>query len=167
MIQNLKELIGSKNAFKVPNTYFDSLENNILATLKAKKLYEHSQSEVPNNYFNTLEDTIVQKLEHKPKVISFRSRLMKRIIPVSVAASLLLFVSLNFFNTEKNSFDTIASAEIEAYIDTEFAELSSEDIANVFEETNIDSESFEASVNKEEIMNYLENTTIENYIYEN
>ena len=124
-INYLNEKTEFDSGFSVPEGYLDGIEDDFTLKLKEDTLPKDSSFEVPNNYFDTLETKILDKTSpnKKGKVISLKRNLLK-LIPVSIAASLLLFFSLQFFNTQtpKNTpinIDELSSTEIENWLDDE------------------------------------------------
>ena len=142
------------------------MENNVQKKLDQEKIQKETGHKVPEAYFETIEDRVIAKLkDEKPvaKVIDFRSILLKRIIPFAVAASLLLFLVLNS-NHEDISLDNVATTEIEQWIDNDLIALDSYEIAEVYSDVELDNQDIFAD---EEIMDYLDDKNVENIILEN
>ena len=62
----LSEITLDKTGFKIPENYFETVEDAVLAELKAINLPKKTTTEaysVPDNYFNSLEDIVLTKLK--------------------------------------------------------------------------------------------------------
>ncbi|NJN28883.1 MAG: hypothetical protein HC819_24405, partial [Cyclobacteriaceae bacterium] len=59
-LHNIKE-----TGFKVPDNYFESLEETILNDVKLKEKIAHSGFKTPDNYFESVEETIAQGLKQE------------------------------------------------------------------------------------------------------
>jgi len=114
----LKDLNIKNTGFSVPDYYFDSLETKIISKVN---------DDIPNNYFEDVEKNILSKLNlDKPKnikVIKLNSQFFKRLIPIVAAASVILFIGLNFFNkTNTPNFESLDTSSISNWV-----ELNSDD----------------------------------------
>ena len=106
-LNNFKEFNNStfqKNNFEVPEDYFNSLEDSVLAKLKAKVIYKDETSELPKDYFDEIENNVLKKLKSQRKVVSLRSRIIKIVTPIAVAASIILAIVLTN-NSNTVTFD--------------------------------------------------------------
>lgn len=149
----LKSVLGKESGFSLPKNYFENLDKQIDLILAEENLSKENSFSTPDNYFDALEDKIISKVisqEKETKVISFRDRMLK-IIPAAIAASIALFIGLNYFNTFNSTeinFDNIAQSDIETWFLESSSNLTTEDIAgfipledlevNDFAYTNID-----------------------------
>ncbi|WP_406683107.1 hypothetical protein N1F78_10460 [Seonamhaeicola sp. MEBiC1930] len=144
-----------ESGFKVPDGYFDTLEDNIMSELKLKELTNSSGFKAPNNYFDTLEDVIINNIskETEPKVIQLFSK--KRLIYFSgIAATILLLLTLNFNTKTEEELDY---QTVENYILDE--NISSYEIASLLDENDLAEELF--------IENGIDEDVIEDYILNN
>ncbi|UKM64715.2 hypothetical protein GSB9_01272 [Flavobacteriaceae bacterium GSB9] len=155
-----------KTGFKVPNNYFDTLEDDLLPEIKLKTNLERSGFTVPKTYFSDLDSDIINKIqkENEPKVISIVSK--KNLIYISsVAAAVLLLFSLSVLNTKpETTFDSLDVQTVENYILEEDigayeinTTLTEDDFyAENFTDVTIDDDSFETyilnDINIEDIM---------------
>ena len=94
-----------QSGFKVPDDYFNHLEDAVFNKLISKSKLDtikNSGFKVPKDYFSTVEDNVfnvIKQEEKEVKVVSLWSR--KNILYISgVAASIALMISI--FNTKKN-----------------------------------------------------------------
>lgn len=62
----LSEISFKKIGFKIPENYFNSVEDTVIAELKSEKLLNKVNKEAfktPQNYFDSIEDIIITKLK--------------------------------------------------------------------------------------------------------
>ena len=157
-INYIRDKAGNESGFSIPTNYLNGIEEDFLLKLKEEELPASIPFDVPDTYFNNLEDEITSKITvpKKGKVISLKRKLFK-FIPASIAASLLLFSSVYFFNNQSNK-------------DINFEDLSYNDIEAWFEETttytnNEFAFSFEESIDDELAFSTIsiDNDVIEEY----
>ena len=144
------------SGFKVPVGYFDSVEDQFSARLRAENLSEDAGFKVPEGYFDTLEDLIVSKveLEQKGKVIPLRTRILR----MSSIAAVIAFLLTLYFNPIVITETEPSSEEIAAWIEDNMETFDADDIINSFDEDLTLDDSF--------FDNTLENTSIEQYLDE-
>ncbi|CAL2104107.1 conserved protein of unknown function [Tenacibaculum sp. 190130A14a] len=145
------------SGFQKPKNYLTSFEDDLFAKIAEDTLPTESGYKVPKGYFDTLEDTIVAKATNdKPvtKVISLSQR-VRKIIPYAAAASVLLFVGLNYFSigTDNITIDDLSEAEIENWL---YAANDSNEITDVLQITDFEDTSITDNMNDVEIENYLD-----------
>ena len=131
----LKSVLQNSAGFSVPKDYFNTAENRFSSFLVEKELPEETGFSVPENYFQNVEKSILKKTGFKKeaKVISLKSKFLKY-IPVSAAASVALFLSINYFTYSDNSkinFDTLERIDIENWIVENSNELSDKDFVAI------------------------------------
>ncbi|WP_456424205.1 hypothetical protein [Lutibacter sp.] len=62
----LSEISLNNNGFEIPENYFKTIEDSVIAKLKTEKLpkeIQHTPFKTPENYFGTIEDIIITKLK--------------------------------------------------------------------------------------------------------
>jgi hypothetical protein len=158
----ISRVASEEASFSVPSNYFNSVEDTFSAKLSEETLPNNHGFGVTDTYFNELEDVILSKVTKQPKVISLRRRIIK-MIPATAAASVALFIALNFFTIEKE----VTAQEIENWFDNDIYRISSDDITLAFEDIDLSDEEVDTSINIDDIENYLENidtTTLLNEI---
>lgn len=114
-LHNIKE-----TGFKVPQDYLEAFENTILNEVKLKSIVSQSGLKAPKGYLDDFNFSV----KEETKVISIFNK--KNIIFVSsIAAAIILFFSLNIFNTSTTTLDDIDTASVDDYIlnETEISEL--------------------------------------------
>jgi len=131
----LKSVLQNSAGFSVPKDYFNTAENRFSSFLVEKELPEETGFSVPENYFQNVEKSILKKTGFKKeaKVISLKSKFLKY-IPVSAAASVALFLSINYFTYLDNSkinFNTLERTDIENWIVENSNELSDKDFVAI------------------------------------
>ncbi len=143
------------SGFKVPKGYFDSLESKILDKSRESTLLKtqiNSGFKVPENYFDDF------KVEtHKTNVISWK----KVAYISSIAATITLLFTLLL--PKEPSFENLETATIEDYL--LFESYETQEMASIFDETDLTLETFNLNVDQEVIEDYLlENIDIDNLI---
>tara|TARA_R110002073_G_scaffold4213_1_gene27897 strand:- start:36324 stop:36926 length:603 start_codon:yes stop_codon:yes gene_type:complete len=159
------EKLPSKEGFKTPKNYFDTLEAAVLQELKTTKQTKETRFDVPTNYFDSVEDRVFEKLENvqstSTNIISIKSILLKKVLPLAIAASLLLLVVLNYNTTPNYTIDNVADVEVTNWIEEGYITLDTDQIAEVFNDVALtDNLNFE----DEELIDYLNGTDIESIL---
>ena len=188
---SLKHIKFNKNPFKIPKGYFDAVENDVFAKISSENFpkkegfssptgyfkdvenkiltkigKEKSGFAIPENYLETLEDKVIAKISNdkRPvKVIDFKSIILNRVLPFAVAASLLLIIYINY-NNKTTSFDSIASTDIERWIEDDLVTFDTYEIAEVYRDTQIENQDIFA---EDELEEYLNGMDVESLLYEN
>ncbi|WP_298763617.1 hypothetical protein [uncultured Polaribacter sp.] len=155
----LKSILKKETGFTTPENYFSKVEDNIETLIFKEKLPTKTGFKVPDAYFNTIQDTILDniKIEKEVKVISLKQRILKY-SAIGVAATIALFLSLNFFNTTATTadFNKLAQTDIENWIVENSSEFTTEDFATILNESILNEEEF--------VFTDLKNDAIEEYI---
>ncbi|MDH3697871.1 MAG: hypothetical protein OER83_04355 [Flavobacteriaceae bacterium] len=148
--------------FKTPEGYFDSLTDRILEKVgkESQSAPENEGFSTPDNYFESFNDKLKARMEPKEtKVVQLRSYRRYWVAAASIAAIFLLVVVIPWGGTEESSFDTLASAEIEAYLDEGDLGLSSYELAEFIAEDALQEDAImEMNIEDENIMEYLDDT---------
>lgn len=164
--KNSEEFLNSisrkKNGFSIPKNYFNTIEEVINVKLIEERFKNKSGFDIPNRYFKEFEEDLLAKvlspsLVNEAKVISFKERILK-IIPVTVAASVLLFIGLNSFVFDKTAeltLDSLSENEIEYWLNN--SDIYLNDIVIVLAENILEENDFYFST--------IEDETIEQYMY--
>lgn len=164
-----------KEGFSTPTSYFDKIEDKIVRKLQidngAKKLSsveKRSGFSYPENYLDSVEDTVLEKLKkdsNPSKVIQIKPFLLNRLIPIAAAASLALFIYLNYYH-ESDPMLKVSSLEVQQWIDDGLITFDTDEIADVYDNRSLDLED-NINENDEEIFNYLDGMDIESMLLEN
>ena len=145
-----------KTGFKVPEDYFDNLEEQLLSTVKLKNKNPSSGFGVPDGYFETLEERIFQQVPEaqESKVISlFRNKYI--LYTAGIAASILILFNLSIFNHQTTWAD-IDTETAENYVINE--NIGTYEIASLLEIEEIDETIFfDLDIKEEQLETYLEN----------
>ena len=160
------ENFPKKEGFSSPDIYFDGVEENVLNKIREEKNKEQSGFTIPENYLETIEENVIAKLsnENRPvKVIDLKSILLNRVLPFAVAASLLLIIYINY-NNKTTSFESVASSDIEQWIENDLVTLDIYEIAEVYNVTEIENQDIFAV---EELEDYLNGMDVESLLYDN
>ncbi len=160
-----EDLNKQKSGFKVPSDYFENFEkklfndvtqddtqNNILGSKT------NTGFKIPEDYFKTLETSISQKVENnqsKGKLVSLVSR--KRVLFISgIAAMIAIIFSISIHQKSKIDFNDILISDIDLFLEDEDIDLSSSEIALLFEDDDSYTDAFEQElIDDETIYDYL------------
>ena len=172
IINGLTSKQEGKSGFTTPKDYFENVENDFFTKLSENSLPNQTGFNTPESYFENLEDTILAKVElpkKEVKVISLKNRLLK-VIPIAAAASVVIFISINFFFKASNTItlDDFSTTEIETWYEDGYGEINNDDLVLSFDDEDFnDDELLISSINDADIENYLDNidpSTLENEI---
>jgi len=148
--------------FKTPEGYFDNLTDRILDKVgeESQAVPENEGFSMPEGYLESFNDKLKSRMEPKEtKVVQMRSYKQYWVAAASIAAIFLLVVLIPWKGTEEASFDTLASADIEAYLDEDELGLSSYELAEYIPEDVLEEDAIiELNVEDENIMEYLDDT---------
>ena len=158
------EKFSKKEGFKSPEGYFNSVEDKVFEKLKLENDKKEAGFIIPENYLETVEENVFTTINNKPKVIDFTSVFLKKVIPIAAAASLLLFIFINYNQTTDVNLDQLASTEIEQWIDDDLITFDTHEIAEVFDDVELESQPI---FEEEDLEDYLNGTDIESLILEN
>lgn len=179
----LASLKNKETGFKVPETYFDTVENSVINkkdkvslpkntgyilpvnyfdTLEDKvfsKLDENLEDKqsVPENYFTTFEDIVIERIAKDKKSISIK----KLWIPTAIAASLVLIFSIYNPISSKNN---IVVTEVNQWIEEGYLGMDSYDIAEFFN-PDLETLDLENTINTDDLENYIKNEFSEESFY--
>lgn len=143
-----------RTGFKVPEDYFDNLEDTILSHVKLEELATNSGFKAPENYFENLENQIIDKVSDKEtsKVISLFSK-RNLVYTSGIAAAILLLFNLSIFQ-KKSKWSTLDIETVENYIIDE--QMTSYEIAYLLSDEQLIEENFiNHDFNDENIEAYL------------
>ncbi|MEX6625948.1 hypothetical protein [Tenacibaculum salmonis] len=166
--------IGKKTGFSIPKNYFEEIDDTILSSIITDKLDKQEHFKTPSNYFDTVEDAILKQITiktpkeiKKVKVISLYQKMLQ-FIPLTAAASVLLFVSLHYLNTTKTyTFDDITATEISLWYENGYGISNNEELGFVLDASVFDDTDILQSINNQNLEDYLntiDNTTLLNEI---
>lgn len=158
--QYLNQNIGKTVGFKVPDTYFDTVEEAVFSKLAAEEWSTKTGFNTPENYFDTIEDQVFTKLEAKEtpsKVISLRTQ-VARFASFAAAASVLVLIGFQFFyNATLNTVEQLGVDEVESWMNTHINQIENDELMNAFEAIDFE--------DTELLTNTLTNEAIESYLY--
>ena len=150
--------------FNTPENYFESLEDKVLSKLTVETNLNKDPYNIPDLYFDTIEDRVLTKIKVRKSVFLIKI-ITKYVAPIAIAASLLLVFILNT-NQKTITFDSLATSEIDQFINNGFIDIDSESLASAFSTIELPSNSLDASLSEDEVLDYLYNEDIETIIYE-
>lgn len=156
----------TSSGYKVPNDYFDSVQESILNKLNQNGDIEDIKDtgyQVPDNYFETVEQSILEKVDSdNASVIQLSFR--KRVYYIAgIAASLIIALSI-YLNNEDQSI--LSEEMVETYFQN--SDLNSYEIAELLTEAEFLEDDFdllESEFNEDNLESYLlENADLESII---
>jgi hypothetical protein len=182
----LDEIKKSGAGFSEPKGYFEDMEDRLVVNLsldKAKKVQSKSAELImhklkPNKLdvigkshgFTTpagyLDEDVKQLIIPRTKKINSLNYLgLSKWLNLSIAASILLFIGLGFYLSRNTNIKMaeLNTDEIENWIDTDLVSFNSFEIAELFEDVELESDLY----SDEEVEAYLDNIDIENIILDN
>ncbi|MEK9613856.1 MAG: hypothetical protein VW080_08030 [Flavobacteriaceae bacterium] len=132
---------NTKNPFKVPELYFDRLEEQILDNSEPRKNKVHFK--IPRGYFDQLENDIAAKT----KVQSNKSKIQRIVLSVvGIAASFILLFSISYLRPRKTLIEEQAFDE---YVEEYYSEdLDGYEILSLLEEIENENPSNELNFNQ-------------------
>jgi hypothetical protein len=149
---------NNKPPFKTPEGYFDSFQDKLMEKLFEDQgiIPKDSAFKVPDTYFETFNARLIDRLNKETKVVQLYT--VKKIIAVaaSIAAVVLVFISLNWNKANEINFSDLANTDIEAYFENIELDLSPYEIAEVIPVTNTElSDILNSPIENENILDYL------------
>lgn len=181
----LNEIKNSGMGFKIPDGYFEDLENRLYENTSAhminvsrepengkdkldlessplKNIHKDGGFKVPVSYFNELELRIEKPL--KSKVVRLKERRLT-LLSLSIAASILLFFGIKYYRVEPNTSDQLVfeKSEIENWIETDLISFDSYEIAEIYRDVDLE----QTIYIDQEIDDYFDYLDIEELLIEN
>ena len=156
------DTLTKQHSFDIPENYFDTIESTVFETI------ELQNASIPKDYFSTIETNVFERIQNKSKVISIKKNIFQKFVPLTIAASILLIFTIQFFNsTEINQFASIDTFEIEQWIDNGELEISTYEVASIYHDITIETLDIYDFYQDDEILNYLDDIDIEPLILTN
>ncbi|WP_350292146.1 hypothetical protein [uncultured Croceitalea sp.] len=148
-----------KNPHKAPEGYFDSFNERLMDKIVKEEsiIPKNDGFSVPDLYFETFNDKITNRTTSK--VVRLHSYRKYYYAAASIAAITLLAFFLSQNNETEFGFEDLATAEIDAYFETNGLGLSSYELAEVvdFEAISVlDITQEENDIEEELILDYLD-----------
>lgn len=162
----------SKDGFRIPEGYFDTLEKRILQSVSVhRNIPEEESFEVPYDYMEKLEERILKAVkvqDEKPSTTQPRVFRLKRALYSVSATAAALLILLYAFPGIRSSFSpdndyamaNLKPEDVEFYIDNHIFPVYTEDITAVFDSSDLNSVSF-SSIDEDELIDYLEENMID------
>ncbi|PXX24945.1 hypothetical protein [Arenibacter sp. ARW7G5Y1] len=154
--------LNKNNSFKVPEGYFDTLSNDLMKKIAKEDISTplNEGFKVPEGYFENINSKILGQLENtpvEPKVIPLKSYKKHYYTAASIAAVILLFLSVQFNSVKTPSYSDLANSDIEHYFEFNDLELSSYDLAEILPIHDLDlNDILESRLDNDNIIDYLD-----------
>lgn len=139
-IEELLERLNKQTPFKVPEGYFEELEDRVMSKVKADEVELDTKLpfEVPLGYFDGLADKVMDQVGKKP---AKRLNVWRKPMAVAASVAALLMLSFGIYymrlpqkgETAEITFDGVSTDELYAVIQEE---VSMDLIAEVLQENN-------------------------------
>ena len=134
----------SKPGFKVPEDYFEDLEERLMFAVREENMLPEGIKDlqgkagftVPEGYFENIEEILVDKVKNNPgKVINLVST-RKLFYAAAVAAVFIGIISTVFFKskTAEYTMDSIELSALENYIEEGYFDLDYNDLSSFITE---------------------------------
>ncbi|MFL0099818.1 hypothetical protein [Tenacibaculum maritimum] len=145
------------SGFSVENEYFNSIEDSFYCKILEENLPKSHGFKTPPQYFDFIEDNILSKTKKFPAQTFFQK--VRQLIPTIAAASVLLFIALNYFTfgSKAITFDEITAIDIENWYENGYGTVDSDEIATTLEQSDFNDDNFLNSTKDHDIETYLEN----------
>ncbi|MBT8257327.1 MAG: hypothetical protein KJO49_02575 [Bacteroidia bacterium] len=153
----------SNSGFKVPEGYFEQLEDSVMARLKTESVRDISEEhgfKAPEGYFDEVEQQILEKLsiDNETKVVSIFSR--KSLYYVSGIAAAIVILLAVFLNGSAEENEELDYQMVETYIIDQ--DISTYEIASLLTEDELDQIELDIMSS-----NLTDEESLEDYLLEN
>ncbi|AXO79804.1 hypothetical protein DZC78_05185 [Olleya aquimaris] len=159
-----KKLLNTTQAsgFKIPENYFEGLEDKMLTQIHLETQSKSSGFKVPEDYFDTIEASVLSKI-NKPEPKVYKLFTKKTLLSVSsIAAALMLFYSLNLFKSSPTTLDALDTDTVENYI---LDEIELNDLNLLINDTELSQTDF-IDYNTIEVDDYLDDIDLNDFYQE-
>lgn len=154
-----------QSPFITPSDYFDTVDTFVISRLKAEEALFEEENSIPENYFDTIEDRVFETIQSKKKTIKLKL-ITKYLAPIAIAASFLFIFILNTTN-KTVTFDSLATADIEQFIDYELIDIDTQTLVDTYASVDLENEELSNSISDNDVLEYLYEEDLESIIYEN
>ncbi|APG59736.1 hypothetical protein [Christiangramia salexigens] len=162
-----KSTYSDSSGFKVPQNYFENLENQLMHRInteeKAELTSRNSGFNIPEGYFDSLEDRIMSEAgRDKSRVISLFRR--EYFYYAAAVAAVLIIMTGNFFQVDGSSnplnWESVEISAIENYIDEGYEmgyiDLNANDYSQyIFEDGKLVDDADFNSIDSEAALEYM------------
>lgn len=189
--------VSKKSGFKVPNDYFDGVEDVILSKIKEEEIenkIDKDSFKTPDAYFDTIEDVVLAKLKAESVQNEQESQMpsdyfdtvednvmvkikeSKKVISLKTVAKYIapIAIAASFLlifvlnsSPEKVTFDSLAASEIEQLIEEGIVDIDTDLVTATFTDVELQTEEFNAFFSESEALDYLTDEDLEMLLYEN
>ena len=152
-----------ETGMQVPDGYFENLTDRIKTNVEQNLIPRENGMKTPENYFENFKVPLPKK---EIRVIDLFKRYAAGISTLAAAAVMLFYLGVRTpdFSPAANDLANLSNEELEGWLETNSDELNPEDIAEAFDDIQLDSD---IAVSENDIINYLEDKDIESLLNEN
>ncbi|QLE02080.1 hypothetical protein HX109_11125 [Galbibacter sp. BG1] len=163
---NINHLHTNKSGFKTPENYLSDFEKDLSVRLSEENLPKGNAFTTPDDYFSEVEKSILAKTTLQKETEIIKVSWFYKAASIAAIFMVVFFIAKNLQKPSSQNFDTIATAEIDAYIDEGYLNLNTYDITDTFNEVSLSNIEISDAVSDDDIFKYLEeNMTRYNGIY--
>jgi hypothetical protein len=197
IIPTLSENSLKKTGFALPENYFETVEDNVIAALKTENLKNKINTKVfttPENYFDSIEDIVLAKLKAEAiqeknsgipknyfdtledKVIG-KVKKEPKVISLKkgfskfiapIAIAASLLLIFTLTNTQKSiTFESLAASDIENWIENGNIDIDALNIVSMYPNIELNDDIYTSTISDEEVIDYLNTEDLDLIIYEN
>lgn len=152
--------MNKNNPFKTPEGYFDSLKDRLMdaASEQQADLPGKEGFKVPEGYFDNLKGELMGKVsKNEPKVVALFQYRKIFYATAAAAAVVLLVFGLQYRGETQPSFEDLASADIEHYLENNAADLNTYEIVSELGIEEIEfGDVMDNELEEENIIDYLD-----------
>ena len=153
-----------KNSYKTPDNYFKTIEDKIIGNLEPLG-NKTTGFKVPTDYFDTIETKSILKRDKKTKLISLFNKTTIKTIGLSIAASILLFIGINNYNSNNQNLEihNLSLTELDTWMEEDLITFNTYEIADTFTEKDLNL----IDIENDELSEYFDLVDVEDLILEN
>lgn len=154
-IDFIHQKVGKYSGFSIPENYFSDVEKEIQSSSFLHSLPKEKGFTTPSNYFDNVNDVIFNKTikNNTSKTIWLQKQAVK-FAPIAAAASVLLFIGINYFASQKLTFDDITIDDIASWYDYGYVDITDSEIASTLTAQELEDELL-TSITNENLEDYL------------
>ena len=151
--------------FRTPEGYFEGFTDKLMGRLSdGRSVPSRTESQdgftVPDGYFENLSDKILSQIEQgqETKVVRLRPYRKYYLVAASMAAMLILALSIDWSPSKKIAFEGLSVSDLDAYFELNELGISALELAEVLPVDNLAmGDMMNNRLNDDNIMDYLQN----------
>jgi len=151
--------LNNNKPFKTPEDYFENHTDKVLNKMNSESsLPDEDGFIAPEGYFEALNQKIKERLDDETEVKRLPAYRKFYWVAASIAAVLIVVFGINQGSSDVPNWDDLATADFEAYLDTNEFGLTTFEIAEIIPVDELEvTDVLDNPLNEENIINYLDN----------